>query len=303
MLVTLFLLAFGQALNPHSLPSAHFGRVHSVIGLGTAKAYSAPLDIDENGLKVNGGSSAETVPLSAIAWFSVGRNSRALLPNSKASLLNATPYFAGLAFNMIRHQVCLLTFAYVDQHGRLHRPVLLLPEDQCETVRGTLASLGVHEHNAPLHPALDFPKDRLVTGPKKFPVTRTTTIRVLDVSAGSGGTPDVFQSLLYEQTIASLEASRSFRQVLRAGETAEHEGNVLTLSLLPLAFQDGRPRVREVTGFAGKARLTARIVLQNHAGEVLREGILNGVATGHADAFDACRTLAVREAKSFQPQL
>jgi len=303
MFVSLFLLAFGQvALGSHPLPPVHLDHVYHLVGFGTAKPYSATLDVGENGMRLSFGPSAETVSLSAIASFSVVRDSRALLPNTTGALLNAAPFFAGQAFNMIRHQICALSFEYSDMHGGLHRPVLLFPEDRCETVRSTRASLGVHEHSVPLSPALDFAKDRLVTGPKKFPVTRTTSIQVLDLSAGQGGTPDVFQSLIYEQTIVRLEACKCFRRVLRAGEAAQDDRNLLVLKLSIMAFQEGKPRLRELTGVAAKARVTAETVLTNRANEVLRDSILNGVATGHADTFDACRFLAIREAKSFEPE-
>jgi hypothetical protein len=303
MLVSLFLLAFGQvALEAHPLPPVHLDRVYHLVGFGTVKPHSATLDIGENGLKLSLGSSAETLSLSAIAWFSVVRDSRALLPNATGALLNAAPFFAGQAFNMIRHQICALTFEYSDMHGGLHRPVLLFPEDRCQTVRSTLASLGVHEHSVPLSPARDFAKDRLVTGPKKFPVTTAMSIQVLDLAAGQGGTPDVFQSVMYQETIMRLKACKCFRQVLRAGEAAQDDRNLLDLELSIVAFQEGKPRVRELTGGAAKARVTAETVLKSKANEVLRDSILNGVAAGHADAFDACRFLAIREARSFQPE-
>ena len=123
----------------------------------------------------------------------------------------------------------------------------------------------------------------IITGPKKFPVTRTTSIQVLDLPAGQVGTPDVFQSLIYEETIVRLKASKCFREVLRAGEATQDNRNVLVLQLSIVAFQEGKPRIRELMGVAGKARATAEAVLRNKANEVLRDSIVNGVATGHAD--------------------
>ncbi len=303
MLASFFLLAFGQVvLGSHPPSPLHLDRVTILSDSAPRAPYSATLDVDENGLKLGFGPRVETVSLSAIGWFSAVGESRALLPNTTGALLNAAPFFAGKAFNLIRHQICAVTFEYSDTRSGLHRPVLLLPEDRCETLRSTLASLGVHEHGTPLSPAFGFAKDRLITGPKKFLVTPATSIQVLDLPPGQGGIPDVFQSLVYEETIARLKACKCFRQILRAGEVAQDDRNLVVLQLSMLAFQEGKPRVRELTGGAGKARVTAEAVLKTQGNQVLRTSILNGVAAGHADIFDACRFLAIREAKSFQPE-
>src|SRR5690242_11712940 len=116
----------------------------------------------------------------------------------------------------------------------------------------------------------------IISGPKKFPVTRTTSIQVLDLPAGQVGTPDVFQSLIYEETIVRLKASKCFREVLRAGEATQDNRNVLVLQLSIVAFQEGKPCIHELMGVAGKARATVEAVLRNKANEVLRDSIVNG---------------------------
>src|SRR5689334_18943578 len=84
-------------------------------------------------------------------------------------------------------------------------------------------------------------------------------------AGGASRDSDVFQSLIYEETIVRLKASKCFREVLRAGEVTQDNRNVLVLQLSIVAFQEGKPCIHELMGVAGKARATAEAVLRNKA--------------------------------------
>lgn len=272
---------------------------HHLIGLGKVKRHCrGTLDLSAGGITFHSPKGSAHLSTQAIRWFALQPASRALVPGARGTLLKALPFEAGTAFNMIRTDVDVLTIAYRGPEHGLHEAVFFLPKGQGKPLIPVFRSMHVPKEGPPLSSSQTFVKDRDLTDRHFGKVRKGATVVVNEVRAGQADMPPSCRAIIYEEMVARLASSRRFQQILRAGESAPSASvDLLKVHVSGIGFKKGKPRLREVAGFPGDARITAEVKILDRSNHVLRANLLNSFALGHADQFDACRFLGMRIAK------
>ncbi|MDQ2776868.1 MAG: hypothetical protein M3Y57_18400 [Acidobacteriota bacterium] len=131
----------------------HIANAYHFIGFGNVKPHRrGALDISEDGITFSSPHGSDRLQTPAILRFNLDYDSRALLPCVAARIADFAPFGEGIAIDMIRTGIDVVSLDYRDPAHGLHQAVFFLPKNESQPLISALSSLHIQRENTPLSP-------------------------------------------------------------------------------------------------------------------------------------------------------